>query len=114
MHLLVLTIGPPWQRLRMGRINEKSKIKGLLERLIVIIRDQIRKFGTPADMQRVFKSIDQNGDGTIDKTELYVALTKHCGVSMTPEHMDALWPLLDAVGGILLRCLCFPQSSSHG
>jgi Ca2+-binding EF-hand superfamily protein len=56
------------------------------------------QFGSLADVRSHFRRLDQDGDGTISKTELYAALTTHIRVEMTPAHMDAIWPLIDEDG----------------
>jgi Ca2+-binding EF-hand superfamily protein len=61
-----------------------------------VLKAQVGKFGSPAELARLFAEMDLDKDGTLSKTELYVALTSVFGLrQMKPAHMDTLWPLLD-------------------
>ena len=93
------------KRLRRRRIEERSRIKPILTKLVNITQllfQQMADAKSGGDIEKAFAKMDIDHNGSLDKTELYLALTHDGTMKLTLHHFDVMWPLLDTdMGGAI-------------
>lgn len=50
------------------------------------------------DLEKIFKLMDKDGNGTLDKQEVMDGYEEHFGIQMTDEQVDAMFSAVDIDG----------------
>lgn len=50
------------------------------------------------DLEKIFKLMDKDGNGTLDKQEVMLGYEEHFGIQMTDEQVDAMFTAVDIDG----------------
>ena len=50
------------------------------------------------DLEKIFKSMDKDGNGTLDREEVLAGYEEHFGVAITEEMVDAMFAAVDLDG----------------
>lgn len=50
------------------------------------------------DLEKIFKSMDKDGNGTLDREEVFAGYEEHFGVAVTEEMVDAMFKAVDLDG----------------
>jgi len=50
------------------------------------------------DLEKIFKSMDKDGNGTLDREEVLAGYEEHFGVAVTSEMVDAMFKAVDLDG----------------
>lgn len=47
------------------------------------------------DLEKIFKMMDKDGNGTLDKEEVHKGFEEHFGIQMTEEQIDQMFEAVD-------------------
>ena len=50
------------------------------------------------DLEKIFKLMDKDGNGTLDRQEVLEGYEEHFGIQMTEEQVDAMFTAVDIDG----------------
>jgi calcium-dependent protein kinase len=65
------------------------------------------------DLEKIFKSMDIDGNGTLDREEVLQGYEEHFGVSITEETVDAMFKAVDLDGNECIDYSEFVMATMH-
>ena len=81
------------QNLRTFRGSSKLK-----QAALAFIASHLTKDEEKRDLDKIFKAIDTDGDGTLSKEEVLLGYENHFGVPITEEQVDEMFAKIDLDG----------------